>query len=169
MKNKELLRKKYRILRQELSDETVRRKSEEMCRRLIELLDNKDVRSLHVFLPIVADNEPDLRVFIEYALRRDIEVFVSYPPSGKAVQEVAGQDQLKNYMLQDAGHLDMIIVPMLAYDLETHHRLGYGGGFYDRLLAKRQHSQAIGVCFSECTAKLPIEPHDEPLDQIICI
>ena len=30
---------------------------------------------------------------------------------------------------------DVIIVPMLGFDPETLHRIGYGGGYYDKFLA----------------------------------
>lgn len=35
----------------------------------------------------------------------------------------------------DPSELDLVIVPALAVD-KSHNRLGYGGGFYDRFLAK---------------------------------
>ena len=71
---------------------------------------------------------------------------------------------------------DMILVPMLAFDLSGH-RLGYGGGHYDRTLAQRrsqaQRTDQTGICAvglayagCECDA-LPVGEHDETMDMIV--
>ncbi len=65
---------------------------------------------------------------------------------------------------------DIVLVPMLAFDFEGH-RLGYGGGFYDRTLAYLRATRpiiAIGIAFDEQEMpRLPREAHDEPLDWIL--
>jgi 5-formyltetrahydrofolate cyclo-ligase len=65
---------------------------------------------------------------------------------------------------------DILLVPLLAFDADGY-RLGYGGGFYDRTIAKlRQTKQviAIGVAFDEQEIpRLPREPHDIPMDWIL--
>ena len=72
--------------------------------------------------------------------------------------------------LQDmAGAL--ILVPGLVFD-EGGYRVGYGGGYYDRLLAKLKRAgiphTTVGLCYSVClTAALPREPHDIPVDLIL--
>ena len=51
-------------------------------------------------------------------------------------------------------------------------RLGYGGGYYDRWLARARASgaqvRAIGICYHfQLADKLPAEPHDVPLDALV--
>ncbi|CAG9046187.1 hypothetical protein NVRI1_00533 [Chlamydia abortus] len=59
-----------------------------------------------------------------------------------------------------------VLVPALAFD-EDNYRLGYGGGCYDRWLAKYPHLISIGIGFKEQkTASLPRESHDMPLSQV---
>ena len=67
---------------------------------------------------------------------------------------------------------DIILVPGLAFDLSGY-RLGYGGGFYDRTLAKLKAEKSgkqvftIGLGY-ECqrVENLPIGPYDQALDMI---
>ena len=65
---------------------------------------------------------------------------------------------------------DVLLVPMLAYDARGY-RLGYGGGFYDRTLAKLRASKkitAIGVAYSgQEVEEVPHDEHDQPLDWIM--
>jgi len=63
---------------------------------------------------------------------------------------------------------DIIIVPMLGFDTKTLHRVGYGGGYYDRFLADQAGAKKIGVCYETGrVGKIPAGPHDVPLDMII--
>lgn len=59
------------------------------------------------------------------------------------------------------------LVPALAFDKQNH-RLGYGGGYYDRLLEQfSEDAITIGVGFVEqMTDTLPIDPWDRVLSQI---
>ncbi|WP_180326560.1 5-formyltetrahydrofolate cyclo-ligase [Raoultibacter phocaeensis] len=75
---------------------------------------------------------------------------------------------LAPYPLVDASLLDLVIVPLVAFD-ERNNRLGYGGGNYDRLLpALRDDALAIGVAFEEQRLDaVPCDPHDQELPRII--
>lgn len=63
---------------------------------------------------------------------------------------------------------DIVLVPLLAFDRRGH-RLGYGGGYYDRLFARlRGSARAIGLAFAvQEVVALPAELHDQPLDAIL--
>jgi len=62
--------------------------------------------------------------------------------------------------------LDLIIVPGVAFD-HAGHRLGRGGGFYDRLLPQYQ-AVRVGICFDfQCLENVPAEPHDCNIDLLI--
>lgn len=65
-----------------------------------------------------------------------------------------------------AGY-DVIIVPIVAFDASCH-RVGYGGGWYDRFLEGQSDAIKIGLAFeAQKVAKVPDESHDIPLDMII--
>ncbi len=66
-----------------------------------------------------------------------------------------------------APSLDAILVPGLAFT-PTGDRLGRGKGIYDRLLASTP-AFTLGCGFPEhLLPSLPREPHDHPLDQVLC-
>ena len=59
----------------------------------------------------------------------------------------------------------LLLIPAVALHLDGF-RLGYGGGWYDRLLSQPAWSQcpSLGVCFSCCTAiPFAVDPWDRPL------
>jgi 5-formyltetrahydrofolate cyclo-ligase len=64
--------------------------------------------------------------------------------------------------------IDAVIVPAVAYD-ERGARLGYGGGYYDRLLPLlRPDCVRIGVIFDEqLLPHVPAEEHDEFVDVVV--
>jgi 5-formyltetrahydrofolate cyclo-ligase len=65
------------------------------------------------------------------------------------------------------SEIDLWILPGVAFD-EDGNRLGFGGGYYDRLLADRR-GEAIGLAFDFqiMGEPLPVEGNDHPVDQII--
>jgi len=65
---------------------------------------------------------------------------------------------------------DIVLVPLAAFDRRGH-RVGYGGGYYDRtlgILRKSKKIVAIGVAFAvqEIDDAMP-QAHDEPLDLVL--
>lgn len=65
---------------------------------------------------------------------------------------------------------DCILVPAIAFD-ERLYRLGYGFGFYDRLLAKYPNTHTIGIGFREqlSLTPLPREEHDQPVKELCLV
>lgn len=64
----------------------------------------------------------------------------------------------------------VVIVPLLAFD-RAGYRLGYGGGFYDRTLARLRELGAVlavGVAYAaQEVAQVPRDGTDQPLDWIV--
>jgi len=64
------------------------------------------------------------------------------------------------------GDIDVAVVPGVLFDKKCH-RIGYGGGYFDRLL-KRLTAIKIGLAFdTQIIEAIPQEKHDVPLDKII--
>ena len=65
------------------------------------------------------------------------------------------------------GVPDLVFVPLLAFDLRGH-RLGYGGGYYDRTLAALPRARAVGYGFGfQQVAAVPLGPFDLKLSAIV--
>ena len=61
---------------------------------------------------------------------------------------------------------DVLLVPLLAFDARCH-RLGYGGGYYDRTIAGLPGIRTIGCAFAaQQVDAVPVLPHDIPLDAV---
>ena len=65
---------------------------------------------------------------------------------------------------------DVLLVPLVAFDKKLN-RLGYGGGYYDRLiekLTKKKKILKIGLALSvQEIDKVPINKYDQKLDYIV--
>jgi 5,10-methenyltetrahydrofolate synthetase len=63
---------------------------------------------------------------------------------------------------------DILIVPVVGFDSACH-RLGHGGGFFDRTLAAMPHRpRVIGVGYAQAAiATIHPQPHDVPMDIVV--
>jgi 5-formyltetrahydrofolate cyclo-ligase len=78
----------------------------------------------------------------------------------------------RRFALKD---IDIVVIPGTGFDLKGN-RLGYGGGYYDRLLSYESkqlarvenHIPTIALAFEEQIGEeIPAEPHDIKVDMII--
>ena len=68
----------------------------------------------------------------------------------------------------NASEIDAAVIPGSVFDIHGG-RLGYGGGYYDRFLINdAPRARRIGFAFElQLVDKVPLEPHDQPLDILI--
>ena len=68
----------------------------------------------------------------------------------------------------EATDIDLVITPLLAFDKKGY-RVGFGKGFYDKLLAQCKHDVIkVGLSFFEAEEKIDdIKQNDIPLDYCI--
>jgi 5-formyltetrahydrofolate cyclo-ligase len=66
------------------------------------------------------------------------------------------------------AEVDLFVVPGVAFDRRGT-RLGYGRGFYDRLLAlARADAAIVGLAFEvQVVTRIPAEPHDVPMQLVV--
>jgi 5-formyltetrahydrofolate cyclo-ligase len=137
-----------------LSAEERARRSEIICGRVIGSLAWPRAGRVLLFSPI--RSEPDIA------------------PLSALAAEAGKQTAIMPTALRDESHLelpfipDLVLVPGVAFS-RAGHRLGRGGGFYDRLLTGRaKNARKLGICFAlQLLDSIPIEPHDAVLDAVI--
>ena len=60
----------------------------------------------------------------------------------------------------------LVLMPGLAFDPQGH-RIGYGGGFYDKFLAREPHHPTVALCYEfQMLPRLETEAFDIPVDQV---
>lgn len=80
-----------------------------------------------------------------------------------------GIEEPHAHLLQLApGDIDWVLVPGVAFD-KSGRRLGYGGGFYDRLLPLLPSgARRVAAAFEEqVVAEVPVAPHDVLIHQLV--
>ena len=155
------LRKKYKELRQLISEEALEDKSLAIANRLLQL-DVWDNTYFHLFLTIEEQKEVDTEFVLQILAGKDKEIVVA-----KSNFETL---EMTNYLLTDntkfqkndyniyepvdgievpTSKIDVVFVPLLAYDTKGN-RVGYGKGFYDNFLSQcKDDVVKIGLSFFE--------------------
>lgn len=110
-----------------------------------------------VYLPKVAPNHQLSFIRIDESTEYEMHRFGMLEPVGDVLSNVA--------------ELELVIVPGLAFSSDGH-RVGFGGGYYDRLLAKYPEMETIGLVsrsfFSETTTWETNE-FDQPVKQVVVL
>lgn len=90
--------------------------------------------------------------------------FIAHPTRAFAATDIDSS----RFPIVPAEALDMVVVPLVAFD-RAGARLGYGGGCYDRYLSTLSPAcQIIGIAFDEQRVDhVPTDAHDLPLPHII--
>jgi 5-formyltetrahydrofolate cyclo-ligase len=139
--------------------------------------------SLLSYWPIEENNEPNTHLFTEFLKFRNPELKICYPVCNftpMAMQAVATDIdtpfEKRNLNIHEpdsdnivaATEIDMIFVPLLAFDKQGY-RIGYGQGFYDKYLAGcRNDCIKAGFCYFEPVESIA-DRHDFDIPLNICI
>lgn len=169
------LRKEMREKRQALPRELHAEKSKKIALKLLELKEYKDAKSVLFYAS--TPEEVDTHFLIQTALKEGKRIFApKVDESHLRIHAVKLYDELKPGAFgimepseteeQNPSHIDLIVVPGIAFDPHGH-RIGYGKGHYDRLL-KVIKGFKVGLAFEEqVIPQIPAEAHDVPLDLLI--
>ncbi len=160
-----------------LTAEQMAEMSEIICIRLCELMEEAWLRRVAIFA--ARSGEVDLLPLLEIMPRAEWYFPLVHQGRKLTFHRVRSQDDLVigAYGIREPkpdlpkaypNCLDMIVLPGAAFTDEGD-RLGYGGGFYDTLLAKLKPSVlCAGVCFScQLLDSVPLAHHDRPVDMVI--
>jgi 5-formyltetrahydrofolate cyclo-ligase len=175
MIEKAAFRRACRRYRRGLSAGEREDRSTRILNRLETLRELAQARTVHTFWPIEDTGEIDTRPLIQRLLekhRRVILPVVDFSSKTEPVLEHRefsptttlqtnrwGIPEPRGERLVSIDSLDLVIVPALGAD-RFGHRVGYGGGFYDRFLSKVSVPTVCLVYQACLTNRLAAESHD---------
>ncbi len=173
--DKKTLRSKYKKLRENLSIEEIDEMSLHIANESLKLPIWNETY-FHIFLPISEKKEVDTEFLLHILQGKDKSIVVS--------KSNFSTGEMKHFLLQEntvlktseygipepvsgieipIENIDVVFVPLLAFDL-IGHRVGYGKGFYDRFLKKcRPETKIVGLSFFEAEPKIFSEVTDVQL------
>lgn len=145
--NKKELRQKYKVLRQQLSQEEIEDKSLAIANQILKM-DIWDKTYYHLFLPITEQKEVNTEYILQILSGKDKEVVVSksnFKTTSMSHFLLTDNTKIKkneyhipepvNGLNVPTEMIDVVFVPLLAYDKKGN-RVGYGKGFYDTFLSE---------------------------------
>lgn len=163
--SKTTLRRLAKSARLDMAPDLRQQKSDLISAKLTNLMDWSETTRLHVYEPILELGEVDISLFINRLAKEHPSIRLY--TSRRQDRDWRIESYYKDAQVIVPRVFDAVIVPMLCFD-ESLHRIGYGGGYYDRFLSVQEKARAIGVCFEAGrVAQIPAEAHDVPLDVII--
>ena len=177
------LRKLMLQRRRALPAEEVQQRSQRIADLFFQHFPLQPGQTVHVFLPIIRNNEVNTWSIIERLRLKHPEVRVAVPVTDAEqnvlthhclteeavlVENPWGIPEPQNAQLIHAQEVDVVLLPLLAFDLAGH-RVGYGKGFYDRFLADcRPDVLKIGLSLEPAVEGIADpNPFDVPLDYAI--
>lgn len=174
--DKQALRRRMRHWKQAMTEAEIESKSVELARQFLSCESYRNARTLYGYLSF--NQEVKTRPILEQALRDGKQV---------AVPRVFGKE-MKFLYIQNFSNLEispfgvpepaadcpvaedktaLVLMPGLAFDPQGH-RIGYGGGYYDRFLAKEPDHPTVALCFDfQLLPALETEAHDICVDRVL--
>lgn len=174
--DKQQLRKAIREKKRAMTPEEIERRSEILARLFLETPEYRQARTLYGYLPY--NQEVRTIPILEQALRDGKQV---------AVPKVYG-DTMRFLLLEDLTQVAkgyagipepiadgpvaqdpaaLVLMPGLAFDPQGH-RIGYGGGFYDKFLAQEPEHPTVALCYDfQVLPHLDTQEFDIPVDLVL--
>lgn len=146
-------------------------------------LDITGVRTIHLFLPIIGNHEPDTYALADWLRVEHPQIRLAISRSDPATSSMTSviwendTPLIENHWKIpepqsgqpiDIREIDAVFVPLLIFD-HNGNRVGYGKGFYDRFLKECRHdTKKIGLSlFDPVPAISDLNEYDIPLDKCV--
>jgi 5-formyltetrahydrofolate cyclo-ligase len=158
--NKKELRSVYLEKRLLLTDAEYNRRNHQIVDNFFTNIKFDKIKVIHIFIPMLKYKEFNTWLIIEQVKKEMPSIRFSIPKVNAKIQLLENyyfesKDQLNEneWGIQEplfgditmAEEIDLVIVPLLAFD-KSGHRVGYGKGYYDKLLSTcRPNALKIGV------------------------
>ena len=174
--DKKALRAEIRAKKRAMTAQEIEEKSAALAKAFYETAEYKNAKTIYGYLPY--NQEVRTTQMLAHALADGKQV---------AVPKVYG-DEMKFILLSDLNQVAkgyagipepiadgpvaadptaLVLMPGLAFDPEGH-RLGYGGGFYDKFLAAEPDHPTLALCYDfQMLPHLDTESYDIHVDRVL--
>ena len=171
------LRKVYKLKRSSLTNTEIL--SLEIANKTLEI-DIWNLQNYHVFFPIEKHKEVDSKLIIQIAQGKDknvilpklnlesktIDSFLLTDSTPLKTNHLGISEPFNGIQINN-NQIDLVFVPLLAFD-NFGHRVGYGGGYYDKFLSKCPRAIKVGLSYFDPINKIEdINSKDIKLDYCI--
>ena len=171
------LRKVYKLKRSSLTNTEIL--SLEIANKTLEI-DIWNLQNYHVFFPIEKHKEVDSKLIIQIAQGKDknvilpklnlesktIDSFLLTDSTPMKTNHLGISEPFNGIQINN-NQIDLVFVPLLAFD-NFGHRVGYGGGYYDKFLSKCPRAIKVGLSYFDPINKIEdINSKDIKLDYCI--
>tara|TARA_B100000902_G_scaffold74411_1_gene79371 strand:- start:327 stop:932 length:606 start_codon:yes stop_codon:yes gene_type:complete len=170
---KDKIRNISKSIREALKKDFIKQASSDISQKIITSKYFKDANNIGCYLS--TEYEVSTDIIISSAHKTNKNLYVPKIKQGHAmdfVKMTLNSNMVKNRYgiheplyedIIDANKLDIVLVPIVAFD-EKKNRIGMGGGFYDRKFkyiknTKKKYPLLIGVAF-ECQKVKKIKPEN---------
>lgn len=174
--DKKQLRAMIREQKRAMTAEQIQQKSERLCQLFLETEQYRNATAVYGYLPY--NQEVRTVPILQQALQDGKKV---------AVPKVYG-DQMRFIYISDFACLEksdmgipepvadepvaddptaLVLMPGVAFDKDGH-RIGYGGGYYDKFLSAEPNHPTVALCYDfQVLPKLETESFDIPVDLVL--
>ncbi|NIA06942.1 MAG: 5-formyltetrahydrofolate cyclo-ligase [Actinobacteria bacterium] len=177
---KETIRRELRQNLTDMKDGLRQELSERACKLLLDLPEYGRAKILMAYIPLPDELniEPVLRSAWQDSKivampkivweKHELKPIVTHNLDSDLIagrhglREPAGRQEIK------LEQIDLLIVPAVGFDRRGH-RMGRGGGFYDRFLARPSlRAKTVGITFAQQVLKeLPVLSHDQRVQMVV--
>lgn len=168
MNTKAELRKKYKVMRDEIQPGTAAELSRKICEQLIQSDLFRRADEILMYYPL--NNEADIRYAAQIAWEEGKKV--AFPVTEGDVMMFCKAESFVGFTEGPFGIMEpprdnpadwispLVLVPGLVFTKDGG-RIGYGKGFYDRYLASHPDCITAGICYEfQLCSHVPMDEHD---------
>ncbi len=177
---KSILRKQILPARKILSSNIWEGRNRMLASEVVDFILKKSAKVVHSFLPIERNKEVNTWPIIKSLIENNVQVVVSstdlqkermnhyyYHPQIKFRLNRLKIPEPINAVAADVSTVDLVLIPLLAADKKGN-RIGYGKGYYDRLLNDLPKVNKVGLTLGPLFDEFNFaEAHDIKLDYCI--
>lgn len=176
--DKKEIRKRMLAKRQELSNEEVGEKSQQICARLKELDIFCHSKNICLYMPI--RNEVDVTPLFKTVWESKKSLWLPRVDKNTGqmrffAYELDTSLVMGKYQIQEPDgtrclvpdETTLVVMPGAAFSWNRE-RIGYGGGYYDRFLEENDMCRTAAVCYDfQILKSIPAQIHDKKPEMII--